>query len=105
MFERLEINSKVDVLNELKKNIKDIENIDRTKVDEIENEVKELYKKQVELYNSIDKIDNPRHRILLRYRLVMGYTWETISEKMECDLSTVYRIRKEILKKETRFKI
>lgn len=113
----LEIESKKEVLEELKANLDGIKAIQLTekvqggdipsdntmfnrinKLMEVEKDLASLYDIQVELNEKVNKVENFNERMVLRYRYILNYTWEQISEKMGYSTRQVIRIQGEALK-------
>lgn len=114
----LEIESKKEVLEELKANLDgikaiqfsekvqggDIPNDDNAmfnrinKLMEVEKDLASLYDTQVELNEKINKVEDFNERMVLRYRYILNYTWEQISVKMGYSTRQVIRIHGEALK-------
>lgn len=113
----LEIESKKEVLEELKANLAGIKAIQLTekvqggdipsdnamfnrinKLMEVEKDLASLYDIQVELNEKVNKVENFNERMVLRYRYILNYTWEQISEKMGYSTRQVIRIHGEALK-------
>ena len=113
----LEIESKKEVLEELKANLDGIKAIQLTekfqggdtssdnamfnrinKLMEVEKDLASLYDIQVELNEKVNKVENFNERMVLRYRYILNYTWEQISEKMGYSTRQVIRIHGEALK-------
>lgn len=113
----LEIESKKEVLEELKANLDGIKAIQLSekvqggnipsdnamfnrinKLMEVEKDLASLYDIQVELNENINKVEDFNERMVLRYRYILNYTWEQISEKMGYSTRQVIRIHGEALK-------
>lgn len=113
----LEIESKKEVLEELKANLDGIKAIQASekvqggdipsdnamfnrinKLMEVEKDLASLYDIQVELNEKINKVEDFNERMVLRYRYILNYTWEQISEKMGYSTRQVIRIHGEALK-------
>lgn len=113
----LEIESKKEVLEELKANLDGIKTIQLTekvqggdtpsdnamfnrinKLMEVEKDLASLYDIQVELNEKVNKVEDFNERMVLRYRYILNYTWEQISEKMGYSTRQVIRIHGEALK-------
>lgn len=113
----LEIEAKKEVLKELKANLDGIKSIKFSekvqggdipgdnamfnrinKLMEIEKDLAKLYDIQVELNDKINKVEDFNERMVLRYRYILNYTWEQISEKMGYSSRQVIRIHGEALK-------
>ena len=114
----LEIESKKEVLEELKANLDgikaiqfsekvqggDIPNDDNAmfnrinKLMEVEKDLASLYDTQIELNEKINKVEDFNERMVLRYRYILNYTWEQISVKMGYSTRQVIRIHGEALK-------
>lgn len=113
----LEIEAKKEVLKELKANLDGIKSIKFSekvqggdilgdnamfnrinKLMEIEKDLAKLYDIQVELNDKINKVEDFNERMVLRYRYILNYTWEQISEKMGYSTRQVIRIHGEALK-------
>lgn len=62
------------------------------KVLEEEKSLEKLYDFMADLLKEIDKVDDVVERALLRYRYILGLTWENIAEKLGYSTSQVYRI-------------
>lgn len=62
------------------------------KVVEEEKRLETLYDFMADLLKEIDKVDDVVERALLRYRYILGLTWESIAEKLGYSISQVYRI-------------
>lgn len=85
--------------NLLQPAINNISKLDRIDIIKLEEEVKELYNRQLILYNKIESIDNLLDKAILRYRYILGYTYEAIAEKTGYSEKQVYRILKKLDKK------
>lgn len=113
----LEIEAKKEVLKELKANLDGIKSVKFSekvqggdilgdnamfnrinKLMEIEKDLAKLYDIQVELNDKINKVEDFNERMVLRYRYILNYTWEQISEKMGYSSRQVIRIHGEALK-------
>lgn len=113
----LEIESKKEVLEELKANLDGIKAIHFSekvqggdissdnamfnrinKLMEVEKDLASLYDTQVELNEKINKVEDFNERMVLRYRYILNYTWEQISVKMGYSTRQVIRIHGEALK-------
>lgn len=114
----LEIESKKEVLEELKANLDgikaiqfsekvqggDIPNDDNAmfnrinKLMEVGKDLASLYDTQIELNEKINKVEDFNERMVLRYRYILNYTWEQISVKMGYSTRQVIRIHGEALK-------
>lgn len=109
----LEIESKKEVLEELKTNLDGIKAIQFSekvqggdipsdnamfnrinKLMEVEKDLASLYDIQVELNEKINKVEDFNERMVLRYRYILNYTWEQISEKMGYSIVNTHRIHK-----------
>jgi DNA-directed RNA polymerase specialized sigma subunit len=107
----LEIESKKEVLDELKANLDGIKAIQLSekvqggdipsdnamfnrinKVIEEEKKLENLYDFMSDLSKEIDKIEDVVERALLRYRYFLGLTWEEIAEKLGYSIAQVYRL-------------
>lgn len=108
---KLEIESKKEVLEELKTNLDGLQAVrlserfqggplpsDESMVNRInkvleeEKSLEKLYNFMADLLKEIDKVDDVVERALLRYRYILGLTWENIAEKLGYSISQVYRI-------------
>ena len=65
---------------------------------EVEKDLASLYDIQVELNEKVNKVEDFNERMVLRYRYILNYTWEQISEKMGYSTRQVIRIHGEALK-------
>lgn len=109
----LEIEAKKEVLKELKANLDGIKSVKFSekvqggdilgdnaifnrinKIIEIEKDLARLYDIQVELNENINRVEDFNERMVLRYRYILNYTWEHISEKMGYSIMNTYRIHK-----------
>lgn len=66
---------------------------------ELENKLKELIKSEKELEKELEKIDCPLDRMIMRYRFVEGMTWKKIAQKIGCNETQIYRLRRKIFQK------
>ena len=113
----LEIESKKEVIEELRASLDGLKGIKVTekvqgksisgddkfvnklnKILEMEKEIDRLKDFKFELSEAIDRVENVLERTLLRYRYILGFTWEEISEKMGYSLRQVIRIHRKALK-------
>ncbi len=113
----LEIETKKEVLEELKSNLDGLQAIKLTekvqggpikddsgivnkmnKIIEMEKDLNELCNFQIKLSQTIDKMENTNERAVLRLRYILNQTWEEIAEKMGYSLRQVTRIHGEALK-------
>lgn len=114
---KLEIESKKEVLEELKTNLDGLQAIrvsekvqggplpsDENMVNRInkiieeEKKIEILYDFMADLSSEIDKVEDVLERAILRYRYITCLTWEQIAEKMGYCLSQVYRIHNRAFK-------
>lgn len=76
------------------------------KENEINAEIDHLVNLKLEINNFIDGVGNPEWQCILRSRYILGLSWSKIAEEMDCGLSTIQRIHKQIIEKlEKRAKI
>lgn len=113
----LEIETKKEVLEELKSNLDGLQAIKLTervqggqipsddsimnrmaKILEMEKQLTELYEFRIELSEKIDKLENTNERAVLRYRYVLNLNWEQIADKMGYALRQVHRIHESAIK-------
>lgn len=47
---------------------------------------------------AVSGVDDPRYRLLLRYRYIDGLKWETIADLMRYDVRWIYRLHGEALR-------
>ena len=59
---------------------------------EVTEDIDRLVDMKSGIRGAIERVENDKYRLLLEYRYLCGYTWETISEKMVLELRWVYRI-------------
>ena len=52
---------------------------------------------QERIENVIDKLDNPIERALLRYRYILGYTWEEVCVAMNYSWKQIHRLHSKSL--------
>jgi len=64
---------------------------------EINEEIDRLVAIKLEISDFIDKIDNPQWKRLLRSRYVMCHSWAAVAEDMGYGISSIYRIRKQVM--------
>ena len=64
---------------------------------EINEEIDRLVAIKLEISDFIDKIDNPQWKRLLRSRYVMCRSWAAVAEDMGYGISSIYRIRKQVM--------
>lgn len=57
----------------------------------IDSEVDRLVDLRVEIHKVIEDVEDPSEQLVLRYRYIMGYTWEKIGEALGVDSRTVRR--------------
>ncbi len=107
----LEIETKKEVLEELKSNLDGLQAIKLTekvqggpikddsgivnkmnKIIEMEKDLNELCNFQIKLSQTIDKMENTNERAVLRLRYILNQTWEEIAEKMGYTLRQIHRI-------------
>lgn len=112
----LEIESKKEVLAELRANLDGLKAIQlseklqggqipsdnnivnrMSKIIEMEKQITQLYDFQVELSEKIDKMKDPNEKLVLRYRYVLNLTWDQIADKMCYSLMNIHRIHKRAL--------
>lgn len=113
----LEIESKNEVLQELKANLDGLQAIKLTervqggkipsdenivnrmgKILEMEKQITELHDFQVKLSEEINKMKNVNERLILRYRYVLNLTWVQIADKLGYTLRQVHRIHETAIK-------
>lgn len=113
----LEIESKKEVLEELKANLDGIKAIQLTekvqggplpsdenmvnrisKIVEEEKKIEILYDFIADLSSEIDKVEDVVERALLRYRYITCLTWEQIAERMGYSMAQIYRIHNRAFK-------
>jgi len=64
------------------------------------------YEKQLKIYQAetlaieeaIESVADPRLRMILRYRYMEGYKWDTIADLMHYEVSSVYKMHGQALK-------
>lgn len=69
---------------------------------EINSRIRRLFEIKKELFELVDKIEDPRLRTLIIYRYINRMTFEAIADKMGYDLRWVYRIHKKALEETDR---
>ena len=113
----LEIETKKEVLEELKSNLDGLQAIKLTekvqggpikddsgivnkmnKIVEMEKDLNELCNFQIKLSQTIDKMENTNERAVLRLRYILNQTWEEIAEKMGYTLRQIHRIHENAIK-------
>lgn len=113
----LEIETKKEVLEELKSNLDGLQAIKLTekvqggpikddfgivnkmnKIIEMEKDLNELCDFQIKLSGTIDKLENTNERVVLRLRYILNQTWEEIAEKMGYTLRQIHRIHGNAIK-------
>ena len=113
----LEIESKNEVLQELKANLDGLQAIKLTeraqggkipsdenivnrmsKILDMEKQITELHDFQVKLSEEINKMKNVNERLILRYRYVLNLTWAQIADKLGYTLRQVHRIHETAIK-------
>lgn len=113
----LEIETKKEVLEELKSNLDGLQAIKlaekvqggpikddsgivnkMNKIIEMEKDLNELCNFQIKLSQTIDKMENTNERAVLRLRYILNQTWEEIAEKMGYSLMNIHRVHKKALK-------
>lgn len=112
----LEIETKKEVLEELKSNLDGLQAIKLSekvqgglikddsgivnkmnKIIEMEKDLNELCNFQIKLSGAIDKLENTNERAVLRLRYILNQTWEEIAEKMGYSLMNIHRVHKKAL--------
>lgn len=113
----LEIETKKEVLEELKSNLDGLQAIKlaekvqggpikddsgivnkMNKIIEMEKDLNELCNFQIKLSQTIDKMENTNERAVLRLRYILNQTWEEIAEKMGYTLRQIHRIHGNAIK-------
>lgn len=113
----LEIETKKEVLEELKSNLDGLQAIKlaekvqggpikddsgivnkMNKIIEMEKDLNELCNFQIKLSQTIDKLENTNERAVLRLRYILNQTWEEIAEKMGYTLRQIHRIHGNAIK-------
>ena len=69
-------------------------------------EISGKYEKQLKIYQAetlaieeaIESVADPRLRMILRYRYMEGYKWDTIADLMHYEVSSVYKMHGQALK-------
>lgn len=69
------------------------------KENEINTEIDRLVSLKLEINEFIDRLDNPEWQCILRSRYILGLPWSKIAEDMDCGLSTIQRVHKQIIEK------
>lgn len=77
---------------EVVKNINNLKNL-------LTNRINTLIKSKIEIEKFISNLDEPNEIKFLRLRCYEGFSYEHISEKMGLSLKTLFRYRKNIIKK------
>lgn len=114
---RLEIDSKKAVLDDMRATLDGLKSIriseklqggplpsDESMVNRINEIIEEekglesLYDFMADLSKEIDKVEDVVERALLRYRYILGLTWENISDKLGYSIAQVYRIHNKACK-------
>lgn len=65
--------------------------------EELVNKQIEISDKKREIEETINKLDHPKHRMVLTLRYVSGEKWEDIAAHMGVDRSTVFRYRRKAI--------
>ena len=66
---------------------------------EINAEIDRLLSVKLSITEFIDSVENPKWQCILRNRYILGLPWSKIAEDMDCGLSTIQRIHKQIIEK------
>jgi len=66
---------------------------------EIKEQIDDANKALREAQKLIDSVENRNERTVLRYRYLLGFTWQGIADAMGCDVSTVFRRHDRCLKR------
>ena len=69
-------------------------------------EISGKYEKQLKIYQAetlaieeaVQSVADPRLRMILRYRYMDGYKWDTIADLMHYEVSSVYKMHGQALK-------
>lgn len=69
------------------------------KIEDVEKEIKKLLEKQLQIYDEVEQVKETNLRILLRYRYILGWTWESTAEKMGYTVMGLYKLQKRYRKK------
>ena len=103
----LEIETKKEVLEELKSNLDGLQAIKLTEKVQggpikddsgiVNKDLNELCNFQIKLSGAIDKLENTNERAVLRLRYILNQTWEEIAEKMGYSLMNIHRVHKKAL--------
>lgn len=59
---------------------------------EVTEDIDRLVDMKSGIRGAIERVENDKYRLLLEYRYLCGYTWETISEKMGIEVRWVYEL-------------
>ena len=51
-----------------------------------------IAKEQREIEDALDTLDDPKLRVLMRYRYIKGMKWEEVAEKMHYELRWIYHL-------------
>ena len=65
--------------------------------DKYEKKLAETQAELLAIERAIGTVDDPKLRLLLRYKYIDGYKWETISDLMHYELRWVYHLHGEAL--------
>lgn len=110
---KIEIQSLKETIEELRSNLESLRSIrleeklqggehspDKSMVDklsklyELEEKLKQLIDYQINLAEQIELLENPKEKVVLRYRYINSLTWEHISERTGYSKKQISRIHK-----------
>lgn len=69
------------------------------KIEEIEKEIKTLLERQLQIYDEVEQIEEVNLKVMLRYRYILGWTWESTAEKIGYTVMGLYKLQKRYRKK------
>ena len=64
----------------------------------IQAEIDELLSLKIEIRDVINNVNNDEERLVLKYRYISFYTWESIADELNLSLRTVHRIHSDALR-------
>lgn len=63
-----------------------------------EKQLKRYQQETIAIENAIEGVQDPRLRLILRYKYMDGLKWETIADLMRYDVRWIYRLHGEALR-------
>ena len=69
------------------------------KIEELEKNITHLHNLLYQINESIDSLESPNERLVLRMRYILNFKWDSICEKMNYSRRQIKRIHDEGLKK------